>query len=71
VLVKKMGLDLLCGYEGRQDDTSFLITIAFTKELLNASESIPDPSIPAERASPVITGSAALAFRKHGCENTP
>jgi ClpP class serine protease len=33
-----------------------------------------DPSvtaIPAKPPSPVITGSDALAFRKHRCENTP
>jgi predicted NACHT family NTPase len=29
------------------------------------------PAIPAEPPSPVITGSAELAFRKHRCENTP
>ena len=29
------------------------------------------PAIPAESSSPVITGSAALAFRKHQCDNTP
>jgi hypothetical protein len=28
-------------------------------------------AIPATPSSPVITGSAALAFRKHQCENTP
>ena len=28
-------------------------------------------TIPAEPPSPVITGSAVLAFRKHRCENTP
>ena len=28
-------------------------------------------AIPAEPPSPVITVSAALAFRKHRCENTP
>jgi len=28
-------------------------------------------AIPAEPPSPVITGSAVLAFRKHRCENTP
>src|SRR5262249_23635715 len=42
VLVKKMRLDLMCGYERRQDDASFLIPIAFTKELLDTSESIPN-----------------------------
>ena len=29
------------------------------------------PAIPAEPPSPVITGSDALAFRKHRCENIP
>ena len=29
------------------------------------------PAIPAEPSDPVITVSAALAFRKHRCENTP
>ena len=28
-------------------------------------------AIPAEPSSPVITALAALAFRKHQCENTP
>jgi len=28
-------------------------------------------AIPAAPSSPVITGSTALAFRKHQCENTP
>jgi hypothetical protein len=28
-------------------------------------------AIPAEPSSPVITVLAALAFRKHRCENTP
>jgi hypothetical protein len=28
-------------------------------------------AIPAEPSSPVITGAAALAFRKYRCENTP
>jgi hypothetical protein len=28
-------------------------------------------AIPAEPSSPVITVSAALAFRKHRCDNTP
>src|SRR5215475_1318905 len=32
---------------------------------------IPFTAIPAEPASPVITESATLAFRKHRCENTP
>jgi len=30
-----------------------------------------EAAIPAEPPSPVITVSAALAFRKHRCENTP
>src|SRR5215471_16642527 len=30
-----------------------------------------DPAIPAEPSSPVITVSAALAFRNHRCKNTP
>jgi hypothetical protein len=29
------------------------------------------PAIPAEPSSPMITVLAALAFRKHRCENTP
>src|SRR5262249_42095006 len=29
------------------------------------------PAIPAEPSGPVITGSAALAFRTHRCENIP
>jgi hypothetical protein len=29
------------------------------------------PAIPAEPSSPMITVSAALAFRTHRCENTP
>ena len=42
VLVKEMGLDLMRRYQRSQDDASFLIAIAFTKELLDASKRIPD-----------------------------
>jgi hypothetical protein len=42
VLVKEMRLHLMGWNQLGQDDTSFLIAIALTKELLDASESVPD-----------------------------
>ena len=37
-----MRLDLLRWAQRRQDDASFLVTIAFTKELFDALEGVPD-----------------------------
>jgi hypothetical protein len=41
VLVKEMGLDLMCWNQRRQDDPRFLVAIALTVDLLNASEGVP------------------------------
>jgi len=42
VLVKEMGLDLMCWNQRRQDDPRFLVAIALTVDLLDALESVPD-----------------------------
>ena len=49
---------------------------ALSASLFGAADDTPSQmaygsAIPAEPPSPVITVSAALAFRKHRCENTP
>jgi predicted nucleic acid-binding protein len=41
------------------------------QEALTFYRIVPVPAIPAEPSSPMITVSAALAFRTHRCENTP
>jgi hypothetical protein len=40
------------------------------KQLEMRLEEAESTTIPAEPSAPVITASAALAFRKHQCENT-
>jgi hypothetical protein len=42
VLVKEMGLDLMCRYQRGQDDSRFLVAITLTEYLLDTSKSVPN-----------------------------
>ena len=67
--------DIVEGSDFQSDERSSFLNlttgdvVAITDEEIRAAEN--DAIIPAQPPSLVITGSAALAFRKHRCENTP